>query len=170
MKVYYTRLTGEIHYDSIKKVSEDIDKANSDEKSDEITLSLTSTGGLFYPSFALFDHIKRSKKPVDIVAEGVCQSCAVMVLQAARRRFSTLNTIFMVHPSVFKFEERKSYDEAISRIEQYKLDHERFVRLSIERSGIKREEFEKLYKPMKYLTPDEALKFGKYGLIDEIIR
>lgn len=170
MKVFYSRLVGEITYDSTRKVLEDLDKANSDDKINEIRMTITSQGGLFYPSFAIYDHIKHSKKPVDIIAEGTCQSCAVMILQAARRRFATEHTIFMVHPGQFKFEERRSYDEAMNTVDQFKKNHDIFVELSISRSGMTRKEFEKIFNPIKYLTPHEALKFGKNGLIDEIIK
>lgn len=37
-------------------------------------------------------------------------------------------------------------------VDQYKKNHDLFIKLSVERSGIDREEFEKIYNPRKYLS------------------
>src|SRR5258708_40010619 len=97
--VFYTRLVGKVEEKSIKEVMEDIDTANSQEFVKEIILTITSTGGRLYDGFALYDYIKASKKPIDVIAAGYCMSAAVMIMQAARKRTSLPNTSFMVHPS-----------------------------------------------------------------------
>lgn len=166
--IFYTRLIGEITFDSIKEVLKDIDRANSLESVKKVVLAVNSPGGLFYPSFGLYDHVKGSPKHIDIIAEGYCASTAVMILQAGRKRISRPHTLFMVHPSWKREEERKPYDEFFTIADQYRKDHDLFIRLSIERSGISRKEFEKMYQPRKYLTAQEALHFGPHGLIDAI--
>lgn len=166
--VFYTQLIGNIEDDTIKKVIEDLNIANSKEYVKEVRLTLVTYGGDLLYAFALYDHIQASAKPVDIIVEGACMSAGVMILQAARKRISRPNTVFMVHPSITSLEE-KAYPEFISIVDQYKKNHELFIRLSIERSGMSREEFERIYNPRKYLTPQEALSFGKHGLIDEIL-
>lgn len=166
---FYTQLIGDIGYNSIREVIHDIDEANCDARVNHILLTIVSHGGDLLAAFALYDHIRASHKTIDIVAEGVCMSAAVTVLQAGHRRFSSPHTIFMVHPSI-SFVEEKSYNEFLSIVDQFKKNHDLFVDLTINRSGMDRNEFERIYNPRKYLTPEEALNFGEHGLIDEIIR
>lgn len=166
---FYTRLIGGVDYASVKDVIKDVDMANSLNYVKEIYFTICSMGGLLYPAYALYDHIKTSKKPVDIIAKGTCMSAAVLILQAARRRLSTQNTVFMVHPSSYDVEQRRPLDEFLTITEEYKRIHELCIKLTIERSGMNRNEFEKIYKPRKYLSPEEARKIGTHGLIDEII-
>lgn len=167
-QIYYTHLVGTIDEGSVKHVIEELSLANAKEYVDEIRLYLVTYGGDLLYAFALYDHIKSSKKPVDIVAEGTCMSAGVMILQAARKRYATTNTLFMVHPSITHVEE-KSYQEFLQIVDQYKKNHDRFIKLSVDRSGIDRDEFEKIYNPRKYLNAHEARVFGKNGLIDEVI-
>lgn len=167
--IFYTRLVGEVYYTSVKEVMKDIDVANTQEHIKEIVLTMTSHGGDLPAAFALYDHIRASSKPIDIVVEGLCMSSAVMVLQAGRKRISRPHTVFMVHPSqIFLQEHDRPYMEFLSIVEQYRKNQQLFVELTISRSGIEKDKFEKLYSPRKYLTPIQAKKFGKNGLIDII--
>ncbi len=162
----YTRLVGVVEPKSIKEVMKDIDQANAHEKDvDHIVLTIMSPGGWLYDGFALFDHIRASKVPIDIIAEGYCASSALMIMQAGRKRISRPHTSFMVHPSSHRQEEPQPYEEFLSIVEQYKRNHDLFVTLTIQRSKMDRKEFEKLYEPRKYLSAQEALKLG---FIDEI--
>ncbi|MCL4397884.1 ATP-dependent Clp protease proteolytic subunit [Patescibacteria group bacterium] len=165
--IFFARLVGNIEDDTVKETVEELNIANAKSYVTQISFTLVSYGGDLLYSFALYDHIKASVKPVDIIVEGMCMSSAVMVLQAGRRRIARPHTVFMVHPTITSLEE-KTYPEFISIVDQFKKNHDLFVNLSIERSGMSREEFEKIYAPRKYLTPEEALHFGKHGLIDEI--
>ncbi|HEV2339490.1 MAG TPA: ATP-dependent Clp protease proteolytic subunit [Patescibacteria group bacterium] len=168
--IFYTWLVGLVENSSVKDVMKDIDKANSEEHIKEIILTIASPGGGIYPGIALYDHIKASKKPIDIITEGYCMSAAVMILQAARKRISRPHTVFMVHPSSYVVEKEipRPYSEFLTMVEDYKNQHDLVVRLSITRSGIRRKEYEAMYNPRKYFTSEEALKFGPHGLIDEI--
>ena len=73
----------------------------------------------------------------------------------------------MVHPSNNSLGDN-DYQEFLAIVDQYKKNHDLFVRLTIERAGISRVDFERLYEPRRYLTPEEALRIGKNGLIDKI--
>lgn len=64
----FTRLIGEVNFESVKEVMKDIDLANNNAYIKEIILTICSYGGLLYLAFALYDHIKASKKPVNIIA------------------------------------------------------------------------------------------------------
>lgn len=167
--IYFVQLVGEIDAPRVRETIEELSIANAKNYVDEVQLTLVTYGGDLLYSFALYDHIEHFSKPVNIIAEGVCMSAGVMILQAAQKRLSTPNTLFMVHPSITHVEE-KAYHEFLSIVDQYKKNHELFVKLSIQRSGISTEEFEKVCTPRKYLSAADALKFGKHGLIDEIVK
>jgi ATP-dependent Clp protease, protease subunit len=164
--IFYTRLVGMVEDKSIKDVMRDIDHANSHDHIKEVILTISSKGGWLYDGFALYDHIKASKKPIDIIAEGYCMSAAVMILQAGRKRISRPHTSFMVHPSNYSQEDRKPYSEFLSMVEEYKRMHDLFVKLTIGRSGMNKSSFEKLYEPRKYLSAENAKDLK---LIDEIL-
>lgn len=93
-------------------------------------------------------------------------SAAVMILQAGRKRISRPHTSFMVHPSNMSQENSKPYSEFLSIVEEYKRNHDLFVKLTIGRSKMKREAFEKIYEPRKYLSAKETKELH---LIDEIV-
>lgn len=161
-------LNGDITLDSIQTVMEGIDKANNDDEVDRVRLFIASGGGKLYAEFALFDYIKQSSKPVDTVATGYCASAAVTILQAGAKRYATENTVIMIHPSSW------SYDNV--PYEAFRLQHEQsdkvndlHVTLVAQRAGLPRKELESLFEPIHFLTPSEALKVGTNGLIDEIL-
>ncbi len=163
----YTLLVGVVEPKSVREVMKDIDQANAHEKEvKRVMLTIMSPGGWLYDGFALYDHIKASSVPVDIIAEGYCASSALMIMQAGRKRIARPHTSFMVHPSSHRQEESEPYEEFLSIVEQYKRNHDLFVKLTIERSKMDRKQFEALYEPRKYLSPEEALKLG---FIDEIL-
>jgi ATP-dependent protease ClpP protease subunit len=165
----FLHLFGDTNAPNIRDITRAIDIAIMDDYVDEICIILNSGGGNLYYAFGLYDHILASPKPIDIIAEGTCQSSAVMILQAARRRYSRPNTVFMVHPTWNQIPDRTSYMEYLAETEQYKRNHELCVQLTIQRSGMSKITYEKFYDPIRYLTPEEALQFGQNGLIDEVV-
>lgn len=95
-------------------------------------------------------------------------SSALMILQAGSKRIARPHTIFMIHPSNHWLKDPKPFQEYMQIVEENKRMHELFINLTINRSGISRNDLEKTYQHRKYLTPKEALKFGPNGLIDKI--
>ena len=166
--IYHIYLFGEINYEQGKSVVCEIDKANQSNQYTSILLTICSPGGMFYPSFAMFDSIKNSKLPVDTIASG---SCGTMLLQAGRTRYATKNSYIMIHPSNSTIPQSKPHEEFMALANQYDSEHQRFIELSASRSGMDKAEFDKLCKDKMrvYLSPKEALEFGTNGLIDKII-
>ena len=92
-----------------------------------------------------------------------------MILQAGKKRFATKNTKFFIHPSEMSLDTNEPHRSYLNITEDYKQNHAKFMELSSQKTGYSPEEFEKLATPSKYLSPREALEFGKNGLIDEIV-
>jgi len=162
-------LSGEINFTSVRETMRAISEANEDNNVGDIILTVTTMGGFLYPAFALYDYIRASQKPIDVIAIGCCMSAGVMILQAGRKRLCYPHTLFMIHPSQYSLPDEKGYHEVLFMIDQYKKDHDTFIQLTINRSGITQQDFDSYVNPVKYLNPDEALKFGPYGLIDEVV-
>jgi ATP-dependent protease ClpP protease subunit len=163
--LYYSRLIGEINDKSIVDVLKDIDQLNNNENKKNMILTICSSGGLLYYAQALYDAIKASKKPIVAVASGTCMSAAVMVLQAAHKRVSRSNTIFMVHQSSYWREEHTYIDEMNIISSEWNRSTELFIKQTIEKSKLSKEMFDKIAKPRKYLSAQEAMD---NGLLDEV--
>jgi ATP-dependent protease ClpP protease subunit len=161
-------LFNEINFENVKNTIQEINKANLDDKTDKILITICSSGGLLNPTFALCEHIRLSKKPVYCLATGYCASGGVAILQCGVERLATANTRFMVHSSNHKIE-KASYEEILEFQPQAQFLHDHFINLTVTRSGMTLEEFASNCLPMKYLSTDEAKVFGKYGLIDTVI-
>jgi ATP-dependent protease ClpP protease subunit len=170
-QTFHTYLIGKIEEGTIRDVLKSIDTANAHPSITTIQLTLCSRGGDFYSAFALYDHIKASKKSVDILAEGACMSSALMVLQAARKRLARPHTVFALHLSNIRVDEFKEYHEFLELTEQYKRNQALFLRLTLERAGAKIDELERsLRGKRQHLTAQQAKEFGTNGLIDNIVQ
>lgn len=161
----YTRLIGQINEKSVESVLTAIDGANNNDNKKLIVFSMCSAGGLLYFAQALHDAIHASKKPVICVVSGTCMSSAIMVLQAAHKRVARSKTIFMLHQSTYWRDEHTYIDEMNVLHDEWNRLHKQFVSQTIERSKISFDEFEKIAKPRKYFSAQEALDMK---LIDEV--
>ena len=161
-------LFGHINFDSAKSVIQEIDLANKNEECENILITICSGGGSLVSAFAICEHIRLSKKSVNCLATGWCCSAAIVVLQFGQERIATEITRFLLHPSSHNAEDM-SYEELKRYTEHAEIQYQQFVNLTIGRCGISKLEFEKQCTPVKMLTAQEALKFGKNGLVDKII-
>lgn len=165
MNVLKSYLFGEVNYQSVQDVIQDIDNLNASKSYKSLQLSLCSFGGFSLPAFALYDSIKNSKKGVEIIATGTCQSSALLILQAGHTRYATAHTLFMIH-HLKGCIEKSNYDEYIIETEQFRKESQLFIELTIRRSTLSMETFVDLCKKSPYLTPQEALT---HNLIDNIL-
>lgn len=167
-KTTLVTLSGQITFESIKDVISIVDEANESGAIESVRLRLVSAGGKLYAALALYDVIVQSKKPVNIIATGYCASSAILVLQAATRRFATVNTIFCLHAAEFSLD-KCTFQEIETIYLAFRRNNNRFLELSLNRSGIDIVETEKKLTQPLFLTAGEALKFGPHGLIDEVL-
>jgi len=68
-----------------------------------ITVHMHSIGGNWNDGMAIYDTIKLSKSPVNIVVYGQAESMSSVVLQSGKRRFMMPNSYFMCHYGSFSF-------------------------------------------------------------------
>ena len=66
-------------------------------KLNPITMYISTYGGSCYDGMALYDTIKGSKTPVEVVCTGKVMSMGVIAILAAQVRKAHRNTTFMIH-------------------------------------------------------------------------
>lgn len=162
-------LSGDINFESAREILHGIHHANTYDEVEKIVITMNSAGGDLYSAFAIYDQMKASKKPVDIIAAGCCMSAAVLILQAARKRYARKHTIFMVHPPQFSIGDYTPYREFQRISDTYSRNFHLLLELIAKRVGMTVEEMETYSTPIQYVDAEAALKIGKNGFIDEVV-
>lgn len=162
-------LIGKIEENSAKEVLKGIDTADADSNIKRIDLLIVSGGGNLHYALAIYEHILSCPKDINVITEGYCMSGGILVLQAGRKRFSRPHTLFMIHPGSFSWEAQK-LDELQLNVEQARKEETLFDSLIARRAGIDLKEYKQIQQPLRFLSPEEARKFGKNGLIDDILQ
>jgi ATP-dependent Clp protease, protease subunit len=130
-------------------------------RAERLTILFNSDGGDVYYGYAIYDLVRAvaAQRPIDIIANGQCDSSATLILQAATRRLATANTYMLIH---FGQETSESAEETAHNAESNK----RWYRLFHERTGLSLRMVKKLHDGETYFTTERALKFN---IIDEVL-
>ena len=129
-----------------------------------ITVYLCSSGGSELAGAGIFDAIKASKSPVDIIVIGKCMSMAVVILQAARTRIMMSNSILMTHigsmsESGHKTDVKRWVDFYTKKFDP-RLDDLVYSRVRASNPSMSRAAYDKLNEFDTILTADEAVDMG----------
>ncbi len=133
-----------------------------------ILMIINSPGGSVDAGFAVWDQVKMITSPVYTLVTGLAASMgSVLSLCAAPgKRFATEHARIMIHqPSISGPVTGQATDLEIHAKEIIKTK-DQLVSLYMEHTGLKKEEIEKALDRDKWMTADEALKFG---LLDKIV-
>ena len=92
-------LTGEINFESVNRIIQDINFLIKDNASEIIELYISSIGGSIMAAFSLHDFIKICGAPIATIGMGEVSSAALAVWLAATkgRPKATKNTFFVMH-------------------------------------------------------------------------
>lgn len=124
-----------------------------------ITVNFSTYGGDVYYALAIYDLIKASRRPVDIVANGPLMSAGTLIIQAARRRLATSGAYLLVH-----FGSESSDSQA--QLKHWRELEKKWLSLFSERTEIGIRTVKKWHAGETYFSAEEALKVG---LIDEVV-
>jgi len=138
-----------------------------------IWILLNSPGGGVNQGFAICDAIRAFTQEgytINIVGLGEVSSVAAAILQTGTRRYALPTTQFLLHQvsdeHVFLKEEMTQTEE---RAAEKKRINTILCAIIVERVGMDTVEFlAKVKKTDLFMSAQEALTFGKHGLIDEI--
>ncbi len=148
---------------TVNKVSVGLDLLNR--TSGPITLKLSTEGGDSDQSVVIYELIKMSKNPVNIIGYGPVFSAGAFLLQAAHKRFLTPEARVMVHPGSMSAEaDARAF---ISYGAELQFNIERYIDLLASRSKLSRKEVDKLVKNDTFMSAQDAVR---YGLADEILK
>lgn len=157
-------LTDEISQLSVGEIVRQIIQYNTDdmgyppEARKPILLYIASVGGDPDAGFELIDLIKASKTPVYTVNLGFCYSMGFLIFLAGHKRYSTVNSKFLMHDgssyvynSTSKAKDRMLFNDRVDdRIKDYVL---RLTKITAE-------EYEKNFRTEWYMFADEAKANG----------
>jgi ATP-dependent protease ClpP protease subunit len=167
-------LVGQIDEDPAVFLSISIPAIIKEKGLEKIWVVINSTGGNVFDGGLIRDTINatiNSGCQVNTLGTGLVASMAIDVLQAGSRRYSWPSTQFCIHQtSQMSTAGPKEVNKVIEDAEFLAKLNRIGLKVVAERIGMSIEELFQLSKKTDvWLSPEEALKFGKNGLIDEII-
>lgn len=128
-----------------------------------IYLHITSNGGNILYSFMAYDAIKRSKIPIHTVIEGFAFSGGSVMYMAGQRRYSSPNTVLLMHQIRGKSE--GTYEELKDQYINDELLMKMLKNIYLENTNMKSKDVDALLKKDMFLDTNTCLK---YGLTHEI--
>ena len=137
---------------------------------------INSPGGLLGQGLAVYDTLRMFAEKgmqVNTVAIGDMASMAVCVLQAGTRRYSLPNAQFVVHqarglPGIG--EDLPEVNELLESAKESERQNKIVLQIIADRCGMPMGKlFEISKKTDCAMNAEAALKFGKHGLIDEVV-
>jgi len=163
-------LSGEIDRESVRRIQEDILRANIKARLPFLQMLISSPGGSVMDGFGLIDLMGWSKIPFATTGIGTVASMALLVLMAGQpgRRGVTPNSTLLSHR--FSGMSLGNYSDMLARRKMEDLLHERVVAHYLKHTKLRdRTEVERslLRDVDTWLTPEEALE---YGMVDAIHR
>lgn len=124
-----------------------------------IKVIFNTDGGDVEMSFAIYDLIVGSPRPVHILVNGPCFSAGIMILAAAERRFATYSSRFLIH-----FGPQSGDSKAEWQHEE--RAHELYIERTTNVCSRTYVEVEQMYAGETYFGVDEALEMN---LINEMV-
>jgi ATP-dependent Clp protease protease subunit len=160
-------------YESIdEKIATDLiaalilkDSENSEEK---ITLIINSGGGDIRSVFMMYDMMQMISSPIETICVGQTSFESVVILCAGTpgMRFATKNSIFCISQLIH---DRMSYSDLTDAkyvLSQIKKDNKRQMEILAKHTSHTLSQVMKDFEKKKFLTAQEALK---YGFVDKIV-
>ncbi|MFH0776384.1 MAG: ATP-dependent Clp endopeptidase proteolytic subunit ClpP [Patescibacteria group bacterium] len=137
--------------------------------SKDITLYIHSPGGHVTAGLAIYDTMQLIKPDVSTVCVGMAASMGAVLLAggAKGKRFALPNAEIMIHQPLGGMEGQASDLEIHAK--HILKTKERLNGILAKHSGAAIAQIERDTDRDRFLSPEEAKKYGKYGLIDAII-
>lgn len=123
---------------------------------EELIVHIHSPGGEVSEGFAIYDALTTSGKKVTTIIEGLCASIATVAALAGSTRKITKNAEFMIHnPWGFAggdADQLQKYTDDVKKAE------EKLINLYNAKTGIEKEELDRLMKEETFMTAEQALE------------
>ncbi len=141
------------------------------DKSGDITVYMTSFGGVYTHAMNLYDRIKRSACPITIEGSGAVMSSGIILMQAARTRILTRHARVMVHYPEHTLSGRH-VDDLMRQIQDAKEYNEEMEHVFLKRMHEKRPDLtvEQFRERLRYDWTLNAQEAVSWGLADSVAR
>lgn len=137
-----------------------------------IWIVMKSEGGHVDEGLAMIDTIRAFVKKgavVNIIGVGLIASMAASVMQAGVRRYALPLTQFMIHEVSQIIMARENASESEDRTTEIKRINNIVLGIISQRTGADQEKLiADIRKKDLWLDAEAAMKFGPYGLVDEV--
>lgn len=139
-------------------------QALNDDSDNSILTIINCRGGEVGPGWAIFDSIKYSKSPVDILVYGRAYSMGAVILQAGRYRYLTKHSKILVHDANLSLED--SSENAKHFVDSAERDNAEFHKICARNSGRTQAFWKKQFRKDEYFSAKRAVKLG---LADQVV-
>ena len=161
----------EVNYRTTKNLISKLLHLSSIRPNENITLYLNCPGGDIYSGLAVLDIMDYIKCDITTIVVGLAASFGALILAngTKNKRLSTKNSRIMIHQPLTQLGGRKQiYQTTDLEILTKEMKNLKTIlnQIIVEKTGQNIEKIELDVERDKYLTPNEAIK---YGLIDKII-
>jgi ATP-dependent Clp protease protease subunit len=156
----------EVRDDSANLIAAQLLFLEAEDPDRDISLYINSPGGSAYAGMAIYDTMQYVKPDVRTVCVGMAMSAGAMVLcgGAAGKRFALPNSKVMIHQGSGGFSGTPA-DIQIAAREILEMT-ERMAKIISRHSGQSVEQVRKDIDRDRFMTPEEAVK---YGLVDRVM-
>lgn len=137
-------------------------------KKDPITITINSSGGNASDGLAIFDVIRSCKVPVTTIALGSAESAALIIFLSGSMRRVHKNALLLTHETYENdLGKTQTAHSLVVAGKQLLVLDKLISKIILETSKMKPGTLEKFKKKEKFITAEEAVK---YGLAHEIIK
>ena len=164
-------LSDAVDSDSAKDIIRKLWYLDSIDNKSPILFVINSPGGSVDSGFAIWDQIKMISSPVYTLVSGLAASMGSILSISAKkgRRLATPSSRIMIHqPLISGVIKGQATDLEIQAKEMLKT-REIIVDIYAEAAGESIKKVDQAIDRDNWMTVDEAVKFGKHGLLDHIV-
>ncbi|MCZ6532375.1 MAG: ATP-dependent Clp protease proteolytic subunit [SAR324 cluster bacterium] len=160
-------ISGTVTSEMAAKVIQQLVLLEHEDSTKRITVLVNSPGGEFHSGFAIYDTLQFVSLPVITVVVGLAASMGSIIPLAAPKgsRFALPHSKFLIHQPLLMEYQGRATDLEIQAKEILR-DREKVVEIYEQHTGRKAAEIAKDIDRDKWMTAEEALK---YGLIEKIV-
>ena len=160
-------VSGQVTSEMASKVIQQLVLLEHDDPEKRITVLINSPGGEFHSGFAIYDTLHFVSVPVISVVVGLAASMGSIIPLAAPKgcRFALPHSKFLIHQPLLMGYQGRATDLEIQAKEILR-DREKVVEIYQQHTGRNSEDIAKDIDRDKWMTAEEALK---YGLIEKIV-
>lgn len=140
---------------------------SSEDPDKPINFYINSPGGSVYAGLAIYDTMNSVPNPIHTLCNGIAASMGAFLLSSGDVRRSLPNARIMIHQPSGGAQGQAS--DIKIQYEEISYLKEKLTKILADNTG---EDYEKVLNDCerdKFMSPEECLKYGKLGIIDEIL-